>query len=203
MATGDAAGAAGLVVYDDTLNVRDIDTALNQRGDELAAVMGRTKKVESLVGTPKFIVNRSSAGQNIQGNTWTQLTAPAFATPMKRVGGFEWSGGVLRIPRAGIYQVAAHVFFRSDDYAGAELQITRNSTDVDTTATITGDGISIPAPDAGSTVNLGLTASRLVSLNANDALRLFVRQSNRGQNTVNVGSFAFDLTFDVVWVDEQ
>jgi len=204
MATGDAAGAAGLKVYDDTLLVTDIDTALNQRGDDIAAVMNRTTALEKVAkGTPKFIVNRSANGQMVPGNQWTQFTAGAWAPPTKSVGGFQWSGGTLRIPRPGIYELEAHAMFRDNDYASAGVQITRNTTDYDTTGTVAANETSIPAPDSGAGVHLGVTASRHVSLNANDVLRVFGMQRSRGQEAVNVGRFIFDLTFSAIWVDEQ
>lgn len=46
MATGDAAAAAGLVVVPATESVRNGATRLNQRGDEIAAVMGRVGALE-------------------------------------------------------------------------------------------------------------------------------------------------------------
>ncbi|WIA98025.1 hypothetical protein [Curtobacterium sp. MCBA15_004] len=204
MATGDAAGAAGLKVYDDTLLVADVDTALNQRGDDVAAVMGRTADLEKLTkGTPKFMVNRSSAGQVVGAEVWSQINATGWATPLKNVGGFGWSGGALTIPRAGIYEVQAHAMFRGNDYRTAAVQITRNTTQVDTDSSITANETTVDLPSVGAALHLGITASRYVSLNANDVIRVFVLQRNRNDDIVNVGQYAFDLTFDVVWVDEQ
>jgi|GEM_PF-3785982 len=205
MAVGDAAGAAGLKVYDDSLLVTDLDTGLNQRGDDIAAVMGRTTAIEKITkGTPKFMVARSAGGLMVHAEApWVQATAAAWGAPLKNVGGFQWSGGALTIPRAGIYQVQGHVMFRQNDYRTSAIQITRNSTATDTTATITANEITAAIPEVGANLSLGVTAARYVSLNANDVLRLFVLQRNRGGQSANVGIFNFDLTWDVVWVDEQ
>ncbi|ROP64688.1 hypothetical protein EDF24_2427 [Curtobacterium sp. PhB130] len=204
MAVGDAAGAAGLKTYADSLLVTDMDVALNQRGDDIAADRTRLTALEkAAIKTPKFAVTRSTNGQNIAHATWTQLTAGAWASPTKNVGGFTWSGGVLTIPRAGVYQVLLHAMYRSNDFAKAEAEVTRNSTSVDTTATIAADAWGGDRPTTGYSINTAVNAQRLlVPLNAGDLLRCYTMQENVDSNTVTLGHWAFDLTFDVVWVDE-
>lgn len=202
MAVGDAAGAAGLKTYSDSLLVADIDVALNQTGDYIAADRTRLKALEAqAIGVPKFIVKKSSNGQSIVAESWRQLTAGAWASPVKSVGGFTWSGGVLTVPKAGIYDVRGHVMFRHNDYRTVALNITRNSTSPDSGASIAGNEITEQSPDVDSDNQVGVTAAELVPLNAGDQLRFYVLQRNRGSDTVNIGDRTFDLTFNVLWVD--
>jgi hypothetical protein len=202
MAVGDAAGAAGLTVYSDSLLVNDVDTALNQRGDDIAADRARLTTLESVaVATPKFFVKRSSGGQNVPANAWLQLTAGAWGTPTKNVGGFTWANGNLTVPRAGVYQVSGHVMFRSNDYGSIGLMVTRNSTVTDYSTTVMHNEWGGQAPDVGSNINTGTNASEYVSLNAGDVLRFYALQRNRGATTVQVGKYTPDCTWNVVWID--
>jgi hypothetical protein len=201
MATGDAAGTAGLITYGNDLLVSDVDTALNQRGDDIAAVMGRTKTLEAQsISVPKFSVKRSSNGQNVPENAWTQMTAGTWATPVKTVGGFTWTGGVLTVPRAGIYQVNAVAHFYGDDFFAAGIQVTRNSATAD--AGVLAKAEWWQAPTNGSKANPSVQATDLAyALNAGDLLRVHVLQRNNNANTRNTGSGAFDLALQVVWTD--
>jgi hypothetical protein len=202
VAVGDAAGAKGLKTYDDTLLVKDIDTALNQRGDETAAVMTRADKLEAqTMNVPKFFVKRSSNGQNVKAETWTQLTAGAWGKPTKTVGAFTWAGGALTVPKAGIYDIRGHVMFRNNDFRTVSLNITRNSTTPDSAASIAGNETTVESPDTGTKLQLGVTAAEFAPLNAGDVLRFYVLQRSRGAEQVNVGDRTFDLTFNVLWVD--
>jgi hypothetical protein len=202
MAVGDAAGAKGLKTYDDSLLVKDLDTALNQRGDETAALMTRADKLEAqTMNVPKFFVKRSSNGQNIAAEAWRLLASGAWGSPVKSVGGFTWSAGVLTVPRAGVYDVRGHVMFRNDDYRTVALNITRNSTTPDSAATVAGNETTVESPTIDSSLQLGVTAAEFVPLNAGDKLRFYVLQRNRGAETQNIGDRTFDLTFNVLWVD--
>jgi hypothetical protein len=201
MATGDAAAAAGLTTYGNDLLVSDVDTALNQRGDDTAAVIGRVKTLETQsISVPKFSVKRSTNGQSMPENTWTQMTAAAWATPVKSVGGFTWTGGVLTVPRAGIYSINAVAHFYNDDYFAAGIQVTRNSATADS-------GIVCKAewwmsPVAGSRINPSVQTTDLAyALNAGDLLRVFVLNRNNNANPRNTGSGATDLALQVVWTD--
>lgn len=203
MAVGDAAGAAGLKTYSDSLLVTDIDVALNQRGDDIAADRTRLKTLEAqTIGVPLFVVKRSSNGQQIAAEAWRQLTAGAWGSPVKNVGGFGWSGGVLTVPKAGVYDVRGHVMFRNDDYRTAALNITRNSTTPDSAASVVGNETTVESPEFDSSLQLGVSASTFVPMNAGDLLRFYVLQRNRGGGTLNIGDRPFDLTFDVMWVRE-
>lgn len=201
MATGDAAGAAGLVTYSDSLLVTDVDVALNQRGDEQAASMARIKTLEAQsIGVPKFSVKRSTTGQSIPENAWTQMTGGAWATPTKSVGGFTWSGGVLTVPRAGIYQVNAVAHFYNDDFYAVTTQVTRNSATADSGVVCKAEWWQ--APTNASRVNPSVQATDLgFALNAGDLLRVFVLHRNNNGNTRNTGPGAHDLAFQLVWID--
>lgn len=202
MAIGDAAGAKGLKVYSASDLVNLGYQQNNQRGDEIAAVMTRADKLEAQsIGVPKFMVKRSSNGQNIPAESWTLLAGGAWGTPVKTVGGFTWSSGILTVPRAGVYDVRGHVMFRNDDYRTVALNITRNSTTPDSAASIAGNETTVQSPDINSSLQLGVTAAEYVPLNANDKLRFYVLQRNRGAETQNIGNRTFDLSFNAVWVD--
>lgn len=83
------------------------------------------------------------------------------------------------------------------------IQVTRNSTTADTANTVLSNEVSPQAPDAGSSLNMGVSSSEFVALNAGDVLRVFVLQRNRGGNDVPLGTSdrPFDLTYAVVWTD--
>ncbi|WIB12469.1 hypothetical protein [Curtobacterium sp. MCPF17_052] len=165
--------------------------------------MDRTTKLKNqTIGVPKFVVRRSAGGQLIPANDWRLLTSGAFGTPIKNVG-FTWSGGVLTVPRAGIYDIRAHVMFRSNDYGTVGVQVTRNTTVADGSGTVLANEISPMAPAVGTSLHMGVSDAEFVSLNANDQLRVHVLQRNRSGDTVNIGSNdrPFDLTFACVWVD--
>ncbi|MBT1676001.1 hypothetical protein [Curtobacterium aurantiacum] len=208
MAVGDAAGAAGLKVYDDSLLVTDLDTGLNQRGDELAAVMGRTSKVEkAILATPKFSVSRSSTGLTFNHDEARIVTGTAWAAPTKRVGGFTWSGGVLTVPRAGMYMVQATLKLNAEDYYAQYVMVTRNSEDAADAGAAVCRAVVYPGPrgfNDDPNVAPSITASRLcVSLNANDKLRVVGYQRNYGGQSTAIDAGSTSLTFEVLWVDEQ
>jgi hypothetical protein len=85
--------------------------------------------------------------------------------------------------------------------ATVAIQVTRNATSVDTTNTSCANETSITPPEPGSNLNLGVTASGKAAYNAGDLVQVFVLQRNRAGNAVLTGENAFDLTFDVLWVD--
>ncbi|MCE0458450.1 hypothetical protein [Curtobacterium flaccumfaciens] len=202
MAVGDAAGAAGLKTYGDNLLVTDIDVALNQRGDELATALARVKTLEAQsINVPKFFVKRSANGQQIVAEGWRLLGSGAWAAPQKNVGGFTWSGGVLTVPKAGQYLVTGHVMYRNDDFRTAAFNITRNSTVPDSTAVICGNETTVQSPTEDSSLQLGVSSTETVGLNAGDELRFYTFQRNRGADTVNIGNRAFDLSMNVLWLD--
>ncbi|MEN0103326.1 MAG: hypothetical protein AAGC90_10405 [Curtobacterium sp.] len=202
MAIGDAAGAKGLKVYSASDLVNLGYQQNNQRGDEIAAVMTRADKLEAqTISVPKFSVRRSTNGQNCAAEKWTQMTAGAWGSPKKSVGGFTWSGGVLTVPRAGVYMVHADAHFYSDDFVTAAAQITRNTTSLDTTNTVA-KGEASQYSEPGETTNPSVSAiGFLVPLNAGDQLRVFLLQRNRGGQTRNTGSHEYDLQFEVLWMD--
>lgn len=208
MAVGDAAGAAGLKVYDDSLLVADIDTGLNQRGDDIAKVMTRTAVVEkALLATPKFSVSRSSSGFTFNHDEARVITGTAWATPAKRVGGFAWAGGVLTVPRAGMYMVQATMKLAPEDYYAQYVMVTRNNEDPADAGAAVCRAVVYPGArgfNNDGNVAPSVTASRLcVSLNANDKLRVVGYQRNYGGESQSVDSGATSLSFEVLWVDEQ
>lgn len=208
MAVGDAAGAAGLKVYDDSLLVSDVDTALNQRGDDIAKVMTRTSVVEkAILQTPKFSVSRSSAGFTLNHTEARIFSGSAWATPSKRVGGFTWSGGVLTVPRAGMFMVQATMKLNAEDYYAQYVMVTRNSEDPEDANAAICRGVVYPGArgfNNDANVAPSVTASRLcVSLNANDKLRVVGYQRNYGGDSQSLDTGATALSFEVLWVDEQ
>ncbi|MCS5513991.1 hypothetical protein NY537_14705 [Curtobacterium flaccumfaciens pv. betae] len=181
--------------------MKDVDTGLNQRGDDIAAVMGRTDILESQTNGPGFMVKRSSNGQSVPAESWTQLVSGAWATPFLN-DGFTWTGGSLTIPRAGIYDVRAHVMWRNDDFRTASINVTRNSTVADTQNTVAGNETTVESPSVDQELQLGVTAAEFVPLNAGDVLRVFTLQRNRGGTPQKMGNRSYDLTFNVLWVRE-
>ncbi|OII04318.1 hypothetical protein BIU96_07920 [Curtobacterium sp. MCBA15_008] len=180
----------------------DIDVALNQTADYIAADRARLTKLEGQsLNVPKFFVKKSSNGFNVKAETWLQLTSGAWASPQKSVGGFTWSGGVLTVPKAGQYLVTGHIMYRNNDFRTAAFNITRNSTTPDSNATICGNETTVESPTVDSLLQLGVSSTEFVGLNAGDQLRFYTLQRNRASDVVNIGSRSFDLSMNVLWVD--
>lgn len=202
MAVGDAAGAKGLATYSDTLLVSDVDAALNQRGDEIAATMTRLDTVEAAaVGVPKFAVRRSSFGQNVGHDTWSQIVGGSFAAPIINTGFTSWAQGALTIKRGGVYQIGAHVQFYSLPYRTVGVQVVKNNAGVDSAeGQIAKDEWGGPntGSEARSATATGFEVVRLVP---GDVLRLHVLQRNNNGTTVEAGKNAGDLTMSAVWLD--
>lgn len=202
MATGDAAGSKGLKVYDDSLLGSDVDVALNQRGDDVAAVMTRASALEAAaLNVPKFAVNRSTNGQNVPANAWTQMTAGAWGAPVKNVGGFTWSGGNLTVPRAGVYMINSSVQYASDDFYQAGVQVTLNSTKADANYVTKGEWWSTPQ-NAFNTNPTATALTLMQPLNAGDVLRFWTIHKNNNNNTRNTVGNSNGLRFQVQWVDQ-
>lgn len=190
MAIGDAAGAAGLRVYSDALLVKDVDDGLNQRGDDVAAVMGRVDKVEGAVSQPIFAVSRSSAPATLPHAVWYIATA-SLATNPNLIDGFVWSNadGTLKVSKAGIYRLSGSLFF-ADSPIDSGIEITANSDQVGTSATVVGR----------LSPGRGVEASRLVRLAANDVLRMLIFQRSADQGARTIGALPYNLTFTAEWV---
>jgi len=130
----------------------------------------------------------------------TQMTSGAWASPVKSVGGFTWSGGVLTVPRAGIYQINAVAHFYADDFHATSIQVTRNSAVAD--AGVVAKAEWWQAPTNGTPVNPSVQATDLAyALNTGDLLRVFVLHRNVNGNRRNTGGGAHDLALQVVWTD--
>jgi len=118
MAIGDAAAAAGLVVYSDAQDRRKGFENDNQRGDEIAAVMGRTAKLET--GVAKFLalgrVHKQVNSVTIMDN---------YASPLQNQGFAGWSGSLLTIKTAGDYMVV-HSAGSAGGLTGGQTFITIN-----------------------------------------------------------------------------
>lgn len=190
MATGDAAGAAGLATYSDTLLVRDIDDALNTRGDELAAVMGRVSKVEAAVNQPIFSVKRSTSDATLPHGVWYVATA-SLATNAAIAEGFTWKNtdGTLVVSKPGIYRLAGSLFF-ADAPVDSGIEITQNSDQASTAATVVGR----------ITPGRGVEATALVRLAAGDVLRMFVFQRSSDGAAKSIGNRPYNLTLTAEWV---
>ncbi|PYY57778.1 hypothetical protein DEJ17_09770 [Curtobacterium sp. MCSS17_011] len=209
MAIGDAAAAAGLATYTSTQDRRLGYQNDNQRGDELAAALARIKTLEAqTIGVPKFSVAKSSAGQSLQAGNPTFFTSAAFASPVLNKGGWTWSGGVLTVPRTGVYTVVTTMKLQATDYYRQYCGITQNVSDpanltagafITRSTEYPGDRAS----NQSSSVSPSSTAMRLaVQLNEGDKLRMAGFQDNYGANTVGVDDGATSLTFEVVWLDK-
>jgi len=208
VAIGDAAAAAGLATYASTQDRRLGYQNDNQRGDELAAALTRIKALEAqTIGVPKFSVAKSSAGQSLQAGNPTFFTSAAFASPVLNKGGWGWSGGVLTVPRTGVYTVVATMKLQPTDYYRQYCGITQNVSNPDslTAGAFVARSIEYPgdrASNQSSSVGPSSTATRLlVRLNQGDQLRMVGFQDNYGANTVGVDDGATSLTFEVLWQD--
>jgi len=207
MAVGDLAGSKGLATYTDALLVRDVDTGLNQRGDDIAAVMNRADTLEAAaIGKPMFSVQRSSGGQSVGVDTWSAMIAQAYATPLINVGFGGWSQGALTIARSGVYTVSAHVQVYGQSFTTVGVQLVKNSypgNDVKITRVDTEDGLAKDewgGGGAGAAVPAATaTATNVVRLAAGDKVRLWVLQRNTQGAQVNVGRVPFDLTMSLMW----
>lgn len=205
MAIGDAAGAKGLKVYSASDLVTLGYQQNNQRGDEIAAVMARADKLETQsIGVPKFGVRKSTNGTSLPSDLWKLMAAEAWASPHKNVGGFTWSGGVLRVPRAGVYSVLAHMKPYADDYYAIAIEVTKNTTEAGTANSIATAEV-YPGDRASNTSNMvapSVTASEpLVPLNAGDLLRVLCYERNYGANTTQLNDRGTDLSLSVIWQD--
>jgi hypothetical protein len=203
MATGDAAAAKGLATYSDSLLVKDIDTALNQRGDDVAGTMTRLDTVEAAaIGTPKFAVRRSTFSQNVGSDAWSQIVANSLASPLINTGFTSWAQGALTIKRSGVYQISAHVQFYVQPYRTVGVQVVKNNLGVDSQdGQIAKDEWGGPSSgnEARSATATGFEVVRLV---AGDTLRLWVLQRNNNNATVPAGTNSGDLTMSVVWLND-
>jgi hypothetical protein len=109
MAVGDAAGAKGLVTYSDALLVKNVDDALNQRGDELAAAMGRVDTLEAARTSQMSggVMRRSEVPVTIGSGSWNILdTATWWSVEQPAVGDVTFDGSWV-INADGLYDVSA------------------------------------------------------------------------------------------------
>ena len=206
MATGDAAGAAGLPVYTDSLLKRDIDTALNERGDAIAADRARLTKLEAQsISVPKFSVTKAGNSATLDSSVARVMPAAAFGSVFTK-GGMAWSNGVLTVPKAGVYSINAVMKLQPNDYYAGYVMVTRNSTQTAEAAAVA-RGVVYPGQRASNNDPLvapTVSASRLaVKLNAGDTLRLVCYQRNYGANSVQLDSGDTSLLFEVQWTDNQ
>lgn len=204
MATGDAAGAAGLPVYTDSLLKRDIDTALNERGDAIAADRTRLTALEAQsISVPKFSVTKAGNSATLDSSVPRVLPAGAFGSVFTK-GGMQWSNGVLTVPKAGVYSVNASMKLGPNDYYAAYVMVTRNSTQTLESAAVA-RGVVYPGQRASNNDPLvapTVSAFRLaVKLNAGDTLRVVAYQRNYGAQSVQLDSGDTSLLFEVQWTD--
>lgn len=189
MATGDLAASKGLPTYSDSLLVKDVDTGLNQRGDEIAATMLRLDTVEAAVNQPIFSVKRGTPVSNIQPNTWT-LATQAFAANAEVISGFTWNNvqGTLTVSKAGYYRIGANVFFAN---VGQDvgLSVVRNSTDA-------GTGVIT----ANFALDRSVAATGLVRLAAGDVIRLYIIQRNNSGSVNQIAQDPHNMTLTAEWL---
>lgn len=204
MATGDAAGAAGLPVYTDSLLKRDIDTALNERGDAIAADRTRLTKLEAQsISVPKFSVVKAGNSATLDSSVPRVLPAAAFGSVFTK-GGMQWSDGVLTVPKAGVYSINASMKLGPNDYYAAYIMVTRNTTQPSEGSAVA-RGVVYPGARASNNdplVSPTISASRLaVKLNAGDTLRLVAYQRNYGAQSVQLDTGDTSLLFEAQWTD--
>jgi hypothetical protein len=208
MAIGDKAAAAGLTTYSSTQDRRLGYENDNRNADYIAEDRARLTTLEGVaIGVPKFSVAKSSAGQSVQSGNPTFFTSAAFAAPVINKGGWTWSGGVLTVPKTGVYMVLASMKLAPTDYYSQYCGVTRNVSDPTnlTAGAFIARGVVFPgdrASNQSSSVGPSVTASRLlVALNQGDQLRMVGWQTNYGANTVGVDDGATSLTFEVILQD--
>lgn len=208
MAVGDKAAAAGLTTYTSTQDRRLGFENDNRNADYIAEDRARLTTLEGVsIGVPKFSVARSSNGQSLQSDNPTFFTSAAWGSPELNKGGWGWSGGVLTVPKTGVYMVVATMKLAPTDYYRQYVGVTRNVSDPDnlTAGAFITRGVVVPgdrSSNQSNSVGPSVTAFRLlVKLNQGDQLRTVGFQSNYGQNTVGVDEGATSLTFEVILQD--
>jgi hypothetical protein len=119
--------------------------------------------------------------QNVSNNTPTRVQA-AWGTPeiSKNVG--SWSSGGLTITRPGDYFVNAGVGFNSATAYRTIVEVLLNSTVWDT-------GVLVRGNPFGR--NGGVAGGRMVTLAANDVLRVYVNQESGGTRAIEQNPLTF------------
>ncbi|WIB68806.1 hypothetical protein DEI93_07190 [Curtobacterium sp. MCBD17_035] len=196
MAIGDAAAAAGLVVYGS-----DQDRSLgyqndNQRGDDVAAVMARTDALEAAALNPPLFSAYRGAAQNVGSNTWSVIASDRFTVEVNR-GFASWANGGLVVSRAGVYEVSCHVEFLGDDYNQVGCQLTVNTSSPDTDNTLCKG--EVMGSGSGSH-NGGPTGFGMRRLAVGDVVRMLVLQTNTNDNVWSYGPSKPDLGWTMRWV---
>ena len=191
MAIGDAAAAKGLAVYSSAQQSSNGFENNNQRGDEIAPTMTRLDTVEAAFNQPIVAVRRSTAGTTIDSHTW-RPAASSFATRPDMADGVEWTGsaGELRILKAGVYRLQAFVTFTTPEPDSAGIQVTRNSTEPNTGATILGS----------INTGRGCLVAGYQCLALGDVLRMFIIQRNSAGDRRSISTSSNDLTMSAEWV---
>jgi len=108
---------------------------------------------------PKFSVARSSNGQSLQSDNPTFFTSAAWGIPELNKGGWTWSGGVLTVPKTGVYMVVATMKLVPTDSYRQYVGVTRNVSEA-SSSRATGRRTSPTQSDRRSRLH-GFTASRL------------------------------------------
>ena len=191
MAIGDKARAAGLQTYGPDQDRRLGYDNDNQNADYIAEDRARLDVLESYSSQAMFSTYRAASTTQTLKHATPLIIAGAFAEHELNQGFAKWDGakGELTIFRAGVYRMFAHVQLLAP-LEVVNLQITRNSTAVDTPNTLT----------KGETAGPAAEATALRRLDQNDVLRLIVNQRNPAGTDRAVGAFPFDLGYSVEWV---
>lgn len=191
MAVGDKAGAAGLAVYNDALLVRDVDTALNQRGDELADAMGRVKTLEDskVAAMTGGVMRRSQTPVTIGSGAWNILdTAAWWAVEQPAIGSATFDGAWV-IAEDGLYQIDAGIQLDAAVSMACGIKL-NNRSGADAT------GMIVSNTGAGLAGFTSSSVTRKYRLRKGDRLRLVVFTSaNAAWTTSNQDTTFFSCRF--------
>lgn len=174
----------GSAVYrEDTGTFERYFEAYNQTTNPGGSVAGAGWYPES--GRMPFFEVFGGAGRQTVNAGWNLLNAVWFVPTINR-GFTSFSGGVLRIATSGIYQVSCSWASQPGAAAGNRgIQITRNSTAIDTANTLN----KLEVQGNGS------SSSFPVQLNAGDEIRMFVNGWSG-----SIGAFFGDTVFRVSYL---
>lgn len=133
-----------------------------------------------------FFANRGAA-QSIANASWTQITTAYVQVRNDGIGTF--SGGSLTVTAGGTYRLSASVYFATAANPNS-IQITRNSTTADTSATLAAGIVENVATRGGFAV------TNIVQLSAGDVIRVLAFSggtANSVATTLGVSGATFSV----------
>lgn len=134
-----------------------------------------------------FFANRTTA-QTLAGNTWSHINTAYSQVRNDGIGTF--SGGALTVTAGGTYRLSASAYFTNAANPNS-IQITRNSTTADTSATLAA-GIIEGAASRG-----GFVVSNITQLSAGDIIRVLAFSGGFGANTITTALGVAGATLSV------